>query len=863
MAVFRFGLAARLRRYWPAGLVIGVAAGFVALTMLASSVGRQSLLGPVNERPPDLLVEPLGLPYPPGPPLTPDQIETWSSWPEVAWVDSSPAGRAEFRLDNRRPEARFDWRLATALTPEERRTWQLAAGRLPAAADEIAVDSFQLRVQELELGDRLSVADRAGGWRQLEIVGQLDSRVRVGFGGPTRNLNLALVEPATARQLLGLEPGQTFTVAIKLSPGADRQAVQQRLEAGLAGNYQLALLDVTDLGIVTGLTALVGFFVGLAILVGVFVIINLFQIILASQARELATLRLLGATRIQIFSRLLAESALLAVVVGLVSASLAWAAVALARPLVNRHRDWQLLEPDLSLWHWLVPALVALAATLAGAVLPAWAASRRRPVTALGRVVETPTAKLTRWRIILGAILVGLALAGLLLPVRLDWLSGNLAGGLMFAGGLGLLLGLALVSAGLARPFGRLVGRLGRPLGGVVWRLGAGNIGRQPARSAAVANSLLIGVSLITAVTILASSFQAASQRLLDHYFPSDWLIAEKFDDDLLAQLAGPVDYEQEQISPDLADQLLASGLLEAPSLVRFGQDVGQVLRPGLDDSWPVDIGGFDPETIDRNFNYNFEPAPAGPALAAGQILIDQQLAGWGLQVGQTLTVDYPASGRQADYVIAGSFTNGDYDLIMSNRDYLAAIDRPGVTFIAGDSAPGLTPDQAREGLERLLADNPTLAVYDLRTDFGELMERIINIVLNILRGLLGLSLAVAVLGILSTLSLSIRQRRRELGTLRAVGLTRLQMVGLVVFEGLAMAGFGASLGLLAGWLGGWAIIESLRTDPSLADFLGLSLPFEVLAVYGLAAALLGGLAALIPALLAARRPVIDCLADD
>ncbi len=347
-----------------------------------------------------------------------------------------------------------------------------------------------------------------------------------------------------------------------------------------------------------------------------------------------------------------------------------------------------------------------------------------------------------------------------------------------------------------------MLGWLGRPLGGVIWRLGAGNIGRQPARSAAVANSLLIGVSLITTVTILASSFQVASQQLLDHYFPSDWLITEKFDDNPLAGLVDSVDYEQEQIDPELADRLLQSGLLDQPTTVRFGQKAGLASSAAdPDSSYTIDIGGFDPETIDHNFNYNFDPEDVGEILATGQVLVAIDLFGrsaGGFAIGQKISVDYPATDYQADYIVGGTFVNGDYDLILSNNQYLAAIGKPGLTFIAGDSAAGLSAAEARAGLEQLLADSPGLAVYDLRTDFKLAIDRVIDTALNVLRGLLGLSLVVAVLGIFSTLVLSVRERQREIGALRALGLTRLQTVGLIIFEGVAMALFGAALGLLA-----------------------------------------------------------------
>ena len=883
MSAFSLGLTARLRRYWPAGVVIGVAVSFVALTMLLSSAGRESLLGPVETRSAELKL--VSLPTYPAAympelgdgqvsepasvvePLSTEQVASLAAQPGVAWVEATVAGSVFAQIESRRSN-QLD--LATTAVPENHRNWQLAGdGRLPTDPTEIAVSQNWAQISGVSLGDWLPIINPAlEQSRELLVVGQVAPKGQQLLAeARLAGQNSAIVVPSLAEELLGLESGQTLEAAIKLDPGANRDSVRLELEPLLPAGYRL--VDVYDPGqeIIVGLTVFVSIFVFLAILVAVFVIVNIFRIILSSQVRDLATLRLLGATRDQTLRRLLTESAIVALVVGVLSVVLARLLVALALPLVNNRWDLELLGPNPNLWYWVLPILVGLGATLAGALLPAITASRRRPVTALGQVIETPTPKKAIARTIIGASLTGLSLFGLLVIPRLYLASSGLVGFLLFVAGLGLLLGLALVSAGLARPFGFLLGWLGRPLGGVIWRLGAGNIGRQPARSAAVANSLLIGVSLITTVTILASSFQVASQQLLDHYFPSDWLIIEKFDSNLLSGLADSVDYEQEQIAPDLADRILNSDLLESPSAVRFGQGVGigsiwPDVGPGEGDKWTLNVGGFDPQTIEQNFNYNFEPQAVGDILADGQVLIESNLTG-SFDPGQKIRVDYPGTGYQVDYIIGGTFVDSDYDLILSNDQYLTAVGKPGLTFIAGDSAAGLTAAEARAGLEQLLVDSPSLAAYDLRTDIKIEIDRIINAILNVLRGLLGLSLLVAVLGIFSTLVLSVRERQREIGVLRAIGLTRPQVVGLIIFEGVAMALFGAVLGLLAGWLGGFVLIELIRQDPSLAEFLSFSLPWLTFVFYGLLAAVLGGLAALVPALLAVRRSVVDCLTRD
>ncbi len=893
MSVFRLGLSARLGRYWPVGLVTGVAVGFVALTMLLSSVGRNSLLGAIDSRPVDLVVQPADN-WIPGEPWSAAfeasaLVAKLGSRSEVAWVGVAPAGPALAQLESNQ------LRLISGPEPTEYQLWQLEEGQSPAGADEIAVSRAWALAFGVSLGDSLPVIGPGlDEPRTLVVSGliEIDGGLGLGFDQGGLLTNLAVVTPAAAQAILGLGPDQSFQALVKLAPGVDRLAAFEALEADLPSGYRLLDLPSPGLEEIDFLTAFVGVFVFLALLVAVFVIVNVFRIVLASQVRDLATLRLLGATRSQVLGRLLGEAGLMAALAGSLSVVLAWGLAALAVPAVNRWWDWELVGPSVSAWTWLVPVLAGLVATLIGGLLPAIVASRRRPVTALGQTVETPTPRRSLVRVVVGGSLVGLCLLGLLLPATWQWDLGFWRSLLYGLASLGLLLGLALVSVGLAGPFGRLAGWLGQPLGRVVWRLATSNIGRQPGRSAAVANSLLIGVSLITVVTILASSFQASSHRLLDHYFPSDWWISREFGDNQVADWLNSASYEQAQIDSQLADQLVNSGLLDQPTVVRLGQGVARLtfVEPdGTTTITDLNVGGFDPDTLEGNFNYDLQPTDRATALTAGQVLVNRRLGNFNydlqptdqtialaadpvpvnrrsgdqLMVGDQLAVFYPNTNYRADYIVGGTFVDNDLDLILATEHYLAAVQNSGVTFIAGDSPAGLTDDEVRDGLNQLLVSQPGLAVYDLRTDIKLVVDQTIATGLNIFRGLLGLSLLVAVLGIFSTLVLSVRERRREIGVLRAIGLTRGQVVGLIGLEGVVMALFGVGLGLLAGWMVGFAIIEIIRADQALAEFLQFSQPWLTLVVYGLLAAIVGGLAALGPALVMARRSIVDCLTRD
>ncbi len=428
--------------------------------MLLSSAGRESLLGPIGTRPAEFrLTGPLPNPVTFLPefedtqasgsvtiaePLSAEQVASLTAQPGVAWIEATTVGEVFAQVESVFAQVEYDQlSLATTAMPEGHRDWQLVGdGRLPTGPAEIAVRQTWAQAFGVALGDRLSIfgpgLDQP---RELLVVGQIESRSRSLAGGGWTGQASAIVVPSLAEELLGLDPGQTFEVTIKLAPGADRDSVRLGLEPLLPAGYGLTEIYDPSQEIITALTAFVGVFVFLAIIVAVSVIVNIFRIILSSQVRDLATLRLLGATRAQTLCRLLAESAIVAVIVGVLSVGLAWLLIILALPLVNNRWDLELLGPNPSLWYWLVPILVGLGATLAGALLPAIAASRRRPVMALGQVIETPTPKKAIVKTIIGASLTGLSLFGLILVPRLDLSSTGLTGFLLFASGLGLMLG--------------------------------------------------------------------------------------------------------------------------------------------------------------------------------------------------------------------------------------------------------------------------------------------------------------------------------------------------------------------------------------------------------------------------------------
>jgi putative ABC transport system permease protein len=368
---------------------------------------------------------------------------------------------------------------------------------------------------------------------------------------------------------------------------------------------------------------------------------------------------------------------------------------------------------------------------------------------------------------------------------------------------------------------------------GVTGRLGRENAMRNPRRTAATASALMIGLGLVVLVAVLAASLKASSDAVLDDTLRADFI--------LTTSSFAP-------FSPDVARKL--RDLSEAEAVAAFRQNAIRV--EGRDQL----VQGVDPKTVERVTDLGVESGSVSN-LARGDVLVKADVArdeGW--RVGDPIEVEFPSTGTKR-LRLGGTYAEdrivGSY--VISNRTYADNYpDRlDSVVFVK--KAPGVGPEALRSAIDRKLEDYPSVEVQD-QTAFKEKQAGFVDQLLGLITSLLGLAVVIALFGIANTLSLSIFERRRELGLLRAVGMTRGQVRGMIRWESVIIAVMGAALGIGIGLSFGWALQSALASS----GVTELAIPGSQLILYLVLAGLAGVLTAIVPARRASRLDVLRAI---
>jgi putative ABC transport system permease protein len=716
---------------------------------------------------------------------------------------------------------------------------QLRTGRGPQAPQEVAIDAGLAKQGDFQLGDRIGVLTLQPK-RMFTLVGIFGyTGGRDSLGGETR---VAFTEPVAQQLMLG-RTGAYSVVNVQAaevtSPSTLRDAIQARLGGGylVRTRQQVAADQAADVEGFLGFirTFLLGF-AAVALFVGVFLILNTFSTLVAQRTRELGLLRALGAGRGQVLRSVLVE----AVVVGLLAATLGLVAglgVAVGLRAVMEAQSG-LRFPDAALT---LPAAAVIASYLVGvlvtvvaALLPALRASRVAPMAAL-REAATPDRPLTALTVagavpaLLGIVAVAAALFGDLgdatLPVLL--------GGVLLA-----FVGVAMLTPAIGRPAVAVLGRV------LAWstagELGRRNAARNPRRTAVTAAALMVGIALVTGVSVLASSLEASLQSVVRQSLAAELIIAG---DDLGGPSAATYD-------PAVIDQ--ATRLPGVAQAVAVHADVAQL---GSD---PVDVAAGDLAAMADILRLH---ATAGQlrTLQPGELVVDDELANSrGLSVGSTVQLTTQRGGAKP-YTVVGVFQRSRLlpgPLLLSVQDATAGFRSPQANFGYIRLQQGADAPAVGRRVAALLADNPEVGVRSQASFLAQLTSQVDTAVV-MLYVLLGLSILIAVLGIINTLALSILERTRELGLLRAVGMPRSQLTQMVAVESVVIATFGALLGVLVGSALGTAVVRAMPDE-----FISvLSLPWRSMAVVLALAVVVGLAAAILPAVRAARTNVLRAIA--
>ncbi|WP_435233866.1 ABC transporter permease [Micromonospora aurantiaca (nom. illeg.)] len=715
---------------------------------------------------------------------------------------------------------------------------EIREGRAPQADDEIVINTALAEAGKVKVGDRVGVLTLAPK-KEFTLVGVFGySGGRDSIGGA----NEVYFTTPVAQQLMLGKPDVFSNVSVQAADGTTPAALRDELARTLGADYQVKtgeqLAADASAGLKEGLSffnkILLGF-AAVALLVGTFLILNTFSIIVAQRTRELALMRAIGASGKQVIGSVVLE----ALAVGLIASVLGLAAgIGVGALLAYLFGQ---LAGGLTLAGLGVPASAVIGAfavgmliTVIAALLPAVRASRIPPIAAM-QDVATPDRPLTKVTIG-GAVVTGIGAVLLFLGLgghAGDSTLATILGGVLFA-----FIGVALLTPIISRPVVSLLGAIFS--WSVPGKLGRLNSGRNPRRTAITAAALMVGIALVTGVTVILDSAKGSIGALAEDTIKAELVIS--------GALSGP--------RPASFDPAVLEKAAAIPGVQMVDGEYGDMAVVGGERTWVAVSSNV--AALQQIFGAK---ATAGDIskLAPDQMLVSSDTAkARNLSVGSTVPVQL-SRGDARTYTVSGIYESSQLTNPVTLPPQAAAdfaIPQPIQGFL--QLAPGTSGDAVQPQVERLLADSPEVSVAD-RAAFIEQQTGQLDSLLQMIQILLALAIVIAVLGIINTLALSVLERTRELGLLRAIGLRRAQTMRMITVEAVVISIFGALLGVVVGTGLGAAVVEALK-DEGITD---LVLPWGQMVTFLILAAIIGVVAAVLPAIRAARINVLGAIAHD
>lgn len=710
----------------------------------------------------------------------------------------------------------------------------LKSGAAPGT-DEVLLDPTALTKSGHEIGDMIDFVNGATGERvQFKIAG-----TATWASGTTFGATYVFLNDATAQKYFmeGKDVYQSVWVTTK--PGADVKQVTQRVQdilpAGLEAVDADKAAEATQVLLNQGLSFINTFllvFAFIALVVATFLIVNTFSILVAQRSRELALMRAMGASRGQVRTSVLVEAFIIGVIGATVGIGGGWLlAWGISELMVGFGMDLGGTLPALSLTAIIASYAIGILVTMGAAYVPAARASKVPPVAAMTGDFATGKENLgRRTTIAIVAVVVGgLAMAGGILGLVPEalWFIG---GGALF-----VLLGVAGASPMLGRPVTWLLGHLYRAAFGAVGRLSQLNAIRNPRRTAATASALMIGLTLITTMAILGQTTKTSVAGLVATSSRGD-LAVSAF---------------QSQMAPVVGDRIarvegVQEVVRERSMMVTYDQQSMFVYASRLQD-----------------FNRtNEQKMESGEFSAQPYSVIAEK--GWAEKHNYSTGSTFEASfqGKPITFTITGIFSVPDGTGVGNVQTSLATLEAANVTPMDDRYTvyvdPGADVGQVQQRVEDVVKDQPLISVLN-RADMTNQATAQIDTMLTVIYALLALAVIIAVLGIVNTLALSIIERTREIGLLRAIGLTRPQTRRMITLESVVVAVLGAILGLGMGLVFGLALQRALA-DQGLGT---LDIPWLQLVAFLAVSVIVGILAAVLPARNAARLDVLQAIATE
>jgi putative ABC transport system permease protein len=704
-------------------------------------------------------------------------------------------------------------------------------GSPPRGPDQVVIDAGTAEAHDIQVGDQVQILfeGRPG---EFEVVGTAG----YGEGDSLFGATWALFDLPTAQSVLGRE-GQLDSVSVVAEEGVPGVELQRRIAEVLPeGTEAVTAATVTSEAqdqISTGLgflrTAFL-VFAFVALFVGAFIIFNTFAIIVAQRTRELALFRALGASGRQVMTSVMVE----ALVIGLVASALGVVlgigiAILLKGALNATGFEIPASGTVILARTFIVSIVVGTIVTVIAALIPARRAARVAPIEALREAQDRPGRSL-RFRIVSGAVVLALGVVPLVYG-----LFGTPSNGLQLVG-LGVALtfvGVAMLTPLIARP---VAAGLGLPIRrtGVPGKLGRENSMRNPRRTAATASALMIGLGLVVFVAVFGASAKASTTAILEKTLKADFILT----------------------SPTFAgfSTAAAEDMREVPGVATVSQVRQAEARV---DGGTAFLTGLDPGTFPVVSEADVLEGRLENLANPNSIAVFEDTAeenGWAL--GDQIEVEFPATGKKNLTLVAIFAENGligDWAVSLDTFDVNVAqvLD----VFVLIKAQEGADLAAVQSDLDQALAPYPNIEVQD-QAAFRDKYADFLNQVLNLVTALLLFAVIIALFGVMNTLYLSIYERTRELGLLRAVGLTRRQTRSMVRWEAVIVSVMGALFGVAIGIAFGWAMQQALEPE----GFSELGIPGGQLTIYVVLAALLGVFFAIFPARRAARLNVLEAI---
>ncbi len=716
----------------------------------------------------------------------------------------------------------------------------ITQGREPQSGNEVVVDDVTFPKLGIGLGDPIKVLT-PGGEVEATLVGSFKFGETGGLAGAT----LTEFTSQRAQELL-TKPGEWTAVDVAVADGFSDDEVAASIESVLAasGGSDSGLVvktraeqvkeqsDSLREGLAFFNYILIGF-AAISLFVAAFLIYNTFSILIAQRGRELALLRAIGATRYQVMRSVLTEALILAIVSVLIGIGagylLALGLGALFDAIGLSLTSGISITVNSVVWACVIGVVV----TLVSAAVPALRASRIPPIAAL-RELSTTTEGVGKVRTAAGLVILAASLVLIVFGLRDSGDGAN--AGVTAIGALALLVAVVV----LTPLFGVALVRLATPVlsrvGGIPGKLASRNAARAPRRLATTASALTIGLGLVVGVTVITASAQTSIDKLIDDTFKAEAVVSTA---------------TNQPFSSTIADSMR-----EVPGVEYVvSESIGRVAVDGVEQDISAIGGGpldavYSVENVTGQFN----------TLASSQAVVSNDLAterGW--SIGSVVKVLYPSRQTQ-EFTIIGQYEQTPLlsGLVIPLQDYRDAGGGSQDTFLFIKVAPGADASVVIDDITTVAKANPLLTVLD-QTELKETQAQQLNQLLYFVYAMLALSVVIAALGVVNTLALSVIERTREIGLLRAVGASRRQVRRMIRWEAIVVALLGAVLGIGIGLAAGFVLQRALA-DSGITT---LDIPVATLIVILVLAVVIGVLAAVLPARRAARLNILDAIAGE